>query len=109
MQLVESYPNQIEPVVEALRFMTPLSLDILTYVILQRLTMERSKVKEDGINISDWLQSLSTFVAMSCRKHGGEMEISAICQLLSNALKRGESFDLLVLKVRERVRERVEI
>lgn len=35
VQQVESYPNQIEPVVEALRFMTPLSLDVLTYVILQ--------------------------------------------------------------------------
>ena len=65
-----------------------------------------SQVKEDGINISDWLQSLSTFVATACRKHGAEMEISAICQLLSNALKRGESFDLLVLKVRQAERER---
>ena len=52
-------------------------------------------------------------MATACRKFGAEMEISAICQLLSNALKRGESFDLLVLKVspsgekeRERERER---
>ena len=32
-----------------------------------------------------------------CRKYS-DMEISATCQLLSNALRAGDAFDLLVLK-----------
>ena len=48
--------------------MSPLSFDVLTYVVLSRLTSGRDKIKEDGVNIADWLQNLSCFNA-SVRDH----------------------------------------
>ncbi|KAG1660029.1 hypothetical protein FOA52_010014 [Chlamydomonas sp. UWO 241] len=97
IQLAESYSNQIEPISDALRYVTPLAFDVLTYCILARMALDRPKIKDDGINICDWLQNLSTFNAAVCRKYP-DMEISAMCQMLSNALRAGDAFDLLVLK-----------
>ena len=69
---VESYSNQIEPVADALRYLTPLGFDVLTYVILSRLTSGRDKVKDDGVNISEWLQNLSAFNAAGSGGREGE-------------------------------------
>lgn len=44
--------NQLEPLVEALRYMSPLAFDTLTYVILTRLNMDREKVSELDTNLS---------------------------------------------------------
>jgi hypothetical protein len=57
----------------------------------------RVKLKNDGVNISDWLQNLATFTGHVCRRYSG-MEINAIAQYLVNQLKNRESYDLLVLK-----------
>ena len=61
---VECYSNQIEPVIDALRYMSLLSFDMLTFVVLTRLTSGRDKIKDDGVNIADWLQNLSSFNAL---------------------------------------------
>lgn len=34
---VEAYPNMVEPYVEALRYLTPLGFDVLTFTIIDRL------------------------------------------------------------------------
>jgi THO complex subunit 2 len=60
---VENYSNQIEPVADALKYLTPFAFDVLTFVVLSRLTSGRDRVKEDGVNISDWLQNLAAFNA----------------------------------------------
>ena len=39
-----------------------LEYDILEYVVIERLAQGgRDKLKDDGINLSDWLQSLASF------------------------------------------------
>lgn len=39
-----------------------LEYDILEYVVIERLAQSgRDKLKDDGINLSDWLQSLASF------------------------------------------------
>ena len=54
---IEAYNNMIDPILEALRYLTPLAFDVLTFVIVDRLASSgRDKLKPDGINISDWLQ-----------------------------------------------------
>lgn len=41
---------------------TQLEYDILEYVVIERLAQSgRDKLKDDGINLSDWLQSLASF------------------------------------------------
>ena len=42
---MEAYPNQLEPVLDALKFLSPYGFDALTYTILARLTLDRAKVK----------------------------------------------------------------
>lgn len=39
-----------------------LEYDVLEYVVIERLAQGgRDKLKEDGLNVSDWLQSLASF------------------------------------------------
>ena len=46
-----------EPIVEALTYFSALSFDVMSFLIIERLAASgRPKIKEDGINISDWLQ-----------------------------------------------------
>lgn len=41
---------------------TQLEYDILEYVVIERLAQGgREKLKDDGLNLSDWLQSLASF------------------------------------------------
>ncbi len=41
---VEAYVNQLDPVVEALKYLTPLGYDVLTFVVLMHLSLDRQKV-----------------------------------------------------------------
>jgi hypothetical protein len=55
---VEAYPNQQEPILEAMQLLTPLAYDMLMFAFVQRLAADsRNKLKEDGVNIADWLQA----------------------------------------------------
>ncbi|GIL45367.1 hypothetical protein Vafri_2617 [Volvox africanus] len=94
---IEVYDNQIEVSLEALKYLSPFSYDVLTYVILSRLAVERDKVKEDGVNISGWLQSLARFTGAACRRFS-DLDVGAVLQFLVNTLRAGDSFDLLVLQ-----------
>ena len=39
-----------------------LEYDVLEYVVIERLAQGgREKLKDDGLNLSDWLQSLASF------------------------------------------------
>lgn len=43
-------------------FFLQLEYDILEYVVIERLAQGgRDKLKDDGLNLSDWLQSLASF------------------------------------------------
>lgn len=45
-----------------LAFSVQLEYDILEYVVIERLAQGgRDKLKDDGLNLSDWLQSLASF------------------------------------------------
>ena len=48
-----------EPIVDSLRYFSAFGFDVLTFSIVDRLASSgRDKLKEDGLNISDWLQVL---------------------------------------------------
>ena len=54
---VEAYSVMSEPIVDALYYFSALSFDVLSFLIIERLAASgRPKLKDDGINISDWLQ-----------------------------------------------------
>jgi THO complex subunit 2 len=56
MMQVEAYSLMTEPILDALRFFSSFGYDVLTYTIVDRLASGRSKLKEDGLHFSDWLQ-----------------------------------------------------
>ncbi|RYE97416.1 MAG: hypothetical protein EOO41_03535, partial [Methanobacteriota archaeon] len=59
---LEVKDNFIPLVMDALRYSTPLTLDVLTFGVLQRLTMERARVGRDEVSAESWLTSLATFI-----------------------------------------------
>lgn len=64
---VMSYDNLADPLVEALRGLTPIGLDILTFCLLDAFSRpDRPRMKDDGTNVAHWLQS----------KHGKLYQIS---------------------------------
>ncbi|KAL8142098.1 hypothetical protein V2J09_015130 [Rumex salicifolius] len=95
---IESYKDMIAPVVDAFKYLTQLEYDALEYVVIERLVQGgRGKLKEDGLNLSDWLQSLALFWGHLCKKYPS-MELRGLFQYLVNQLKRGKGIELILLQ-----------
>ncbi|KAK4751210.1 hypothetical protein SAY87_004692 [Trapa incisa] len=95
---IEAYRDMIAPVVDAFKYLTQLEYDILEYVVIERLAQGgREKLKDDGLNLSDWLQSLASFWGHLCKKYPS-MELRGLFQYLVNQLKRGQGIELVVVQ-----------
>ncbi|RZC53373.1 hypothetical protein C5167_012225 [Papaver somniferum] len=95
---IEAYRDMIAPVVDAFKYLTQLEYDILEYVVTERLAQGgRGKLKDDGVNLCDWLQSLASFLGHLCKKYPS-MELRGIFQYLVNQLKRGKGIELVLLQ-----------
>ncbi|KQK15799.1 hypothetical protein BRADI_1g24950v3 [Brachypodium distachyon] len=95
---VEAYRDMINPVVDAFKYLTQLEYDILQYIVIERLAQGgREKVKDDGLNLSDWLQCLASFWGHLCKKHLS-MELKCLFQYIVNQLKKGLGTELVVLE-----------
>ncbi|KAI4313667.1 hypothetical protein L6164_026626 [Bauhinia variegata] len=95
---IEAYRDMITPVVDAFKYLTQLEYDILEYVVMERLALAgRDKLKDDGLNLSDWLQSLASFWGHLCKKYPS-MELRGLFQYLVNQLKKGQGIELVLLQ-----------
>ncbi|KAL3502101.1 hypothetical protein ACH5RR_036550 [Cinchona calisaya] len=95
---IEAYRDMITPVVDAFKYLTQLEYDILEYVVIERLAQAgREKLKDDGLNLSDWLQSLASFWGHLCKKYPS-MELRGLFQYLVNQLKKGNGIELVLLQ-----------
>ena len=94
---VMGMPGMVLSISQALNYLTPMAFDVLTFCVIKKLASSNRKLKEDGINLEEWFQWLSSFTGQLCRKHD-EIEITALLQYLANQLKMGEGLDLLVLE-----------
>lgn len=55
---ISSYENLAEVVILAMKYLTSMDFEALVFVLLDALSNEdKERVKSDGVNISDWLQS----------------------------------------------------
>ncbi|KAG8078866.1 hypothetical protein GUJ93_ZPchr0007g6205 [Zizania palustris] len=98
IQQVEAYRDMITPVVDAFKYLTQLEFDILQYIVIERLAQGgREKLKDDGLNLSDWLQCLASFWGHLCKKHHS-VELKSLFQYLVNQLKKGSGIELVVLE-----------
>jgi THO complex subunit 2 len=101
---IESYDNLVQVMVDILRFVTPLGLDILSCCILNRLSeskaadgANRSRLKEDGLNVSQWLQSLESLVGYFYKQHPSVDFRGILCYLMKR-LQDGHVMELGVLR-----------
>lgn len=89
---IQTYDNLIMPVVDALKYLTCMSYDVLCYCIVETLAnAEKDRHKHDGISLSLWLQSLSTFCGCLFRKY--TTDLTGILQFLANQLKQQKRYD----------------
>jgi len=99
---IESYDNLVQVMVDCLQFVTSLSLDVLGFCVLSRLSgsmggVNRSRLKEDGVNVSQWLQSLESFTG-AFYKRFPFIEMRGILSYLMRRLKDGHVMELGVLR-----------
>ncbi|XP_073103404.1 THO complex subunit 2 isoform X2 [Elaeis guineensis] len=95
---IEAYRDMIIPVVDAFKYLRQLEYDVLEYVVIERLAQGgREKLKDDGLNLSDWLQSLASFWGHLCKKYPS-MELRGLFQYLVNQLKKGSGIELVLLQ-----------
>lgn len=53
-----AYDNLASVVIQALRYVTNMGFDVLVFIILDALSNpNKARLKDDGVNTSDWLQS----------------------------------------------------
>jgi THO complex subunit 2 len=93
---IQSYDNLIALVVDALRYLPPLALDVLIYCIIESLSdPNKNKKSPDGMALAQWLTNLSTFASSVILRY--KVEFSCFLEYISNQLKIGNSLDLVLL------------
>jgi THO complex subunit 2 len=61
---IMAYVNLAGVVIQVLKYSTNMSFNVLVFVILDALANpDKDRVKDDGVNTSDWLQSLSSTIS----------------------------------------------
>lgn len=55
---VQSYDNLINPVIEAVRYLTAFGYDVLAFSLLDALSSGKTKTKDDGTSVAMWLQGM---------------------------------------------------
>lgn len=101
---VQGYDNLVIPVVDACKYLTNFGYDVLTYVMIEKLSGDqgpsrsrKERLKEDGTTIMDWLQALAAFCGTLLKKYP-TMDATPVIQYIVNQLKDGNTHDLYVLK-----------
>jgi THO complex subunit 2 len=93
---IESYDNMIQPIIESFGFMTPLALDVLSYMLpLHLADTSRHKLQDNGIHVSHWFQYLANFTGVFYRVYP-QTELRCLIDFLLLRLKAGGSHELLV-------------
>lgn len=58
---IMAYDNLANVVIQGLRYVTNMGFDVLVFIILDALANpKKERLKDDGVNTSDWLQSTLT-------------------------------------------------
>jgi len=93
---VQLYDNLIVPIVDSLKYLTYLSLDVLSFSIVEILSTAKDRLINAGMAVSPWLNSLSNFCGAVYKKY--PVELCGILQFIANQLKAEKSVDLLILQ-----------
>ncbi|KAH7100543.1 transcription factor/nuclear export subunit protein 2-domain-containing protein [Auriculariales sp. MPI-PUGE-AT-0066] len=95
---VQAYDNLADVVIESLKYCTILPSDVLLYTVLQAFAdPDKERVKEDGISVSQWLQSLASFTGSLCRRYP-QIEQLHVLQYIVNRLREDQINDIILLR-----------
>lgn len=96
---LQAYDNIIPAVVDAFKYLPPLSFDVLIFCLLKSLcNPERDRLKEDGTNIASWLQNLSQFSAAIFRKYPQLIDPAPLLRYIYAQLMDDNCLDVLLLQ-----------
>lgn len=94
---VEAYSNQIDPIIDSLKYFEPMAFDIMQYELAVRLSDPRhKKIKDDGISLSDKLQAQAQFISQVARKYM-EFDIRILLQVLVKQLMQSDFQGIIIL------------
>ncbi|KIK65595.1 hypothetical protein GYMLUDRAFT_70692 [Collybiopsis luxurians FD-317 M1] len=94
---IMAYDNLAAVVVQALKNITNLGFDVLIFVILDAMANpNKERVKDDGVNTSDWLLSLAAFTGMLFRRYSANM--TPILTYIVHQLQNGQTTEIVVLR-----------
>ncbi|KAF6762809.1 transcription factor/nuclear export subunit protein 2-domain-containing protein [Ephemerocybe angulata] len=94
---VMAYENLASVIVQALRYVTNMGFDVLVFVILDTLSDDKKdRLKTDGVNIADWLQSLAGFTGMLFRRYNTDLK--PVLKYVVNRLQADVTSDITILK-----------
>lgn len=97
LQQIQVYPNMIDSIVDACKYWSSTTFDILVYKIILRFSEGATKLKDDGQHVSLWFSALSAFCGSLYKKYQN-IELSALLAYILNTLQDGQSLDLIILK-----------
>ncbi|KAH8118538.1 transcription factor/nuclear export subunit protein 2-domain-containing protein [Phellopilus nigrolimitatus] len=94
---IQAYDNLADVVIQALRYATNMGFDILVFIVIDALANpNKDRVKEDGANASDWLQSLATFTGALFRRYSSDL--SSVLKYIVHQLYNGQTSEIIVLE-----------
>ncbi|CAL1701359.1 unnamed protein product [Somion occarium] len=94
---IMAYDNLGSVIVHALNYVTIMGFDVLLFIVLDALANpNKDRVKDDGVNTSDWLQSLASFTGMLFRRYSADL--NPVLTYIVHQLYNGQTTELLVLK-----------
>lgn len=94
---IEAFDNLIPVVVEALRYSTDLSRDVLSNLFVLQLQKEGLKLKKGDTHYTLWFASLAKFISLFYSRYP-DTEVRGLLHFLLSRLQRGQSLDLHVLQ-----------
>ncbi|KAL8743285.1 MAG: hypothetical protein Q9190_004345 [Brigantiaea leucoxantha] len=98
INLIEAYDNFAETFTECARYFTYLAYDVFSWSLITAISGSgKSRVQQDGMLTSKWLQALSLLVGKFFKRYS-IMSPVPMLQYVSHQLLRGNSTDLIVLE-----------
>lgn len=94
---IEVFDNMIPFVVDALKYTTDLSRDVMAYALYVQLQKDSQKLKPGDTHYTQWFSSLTKFIAVFYKKYPTTC-LSGLLRLVVKSLSNSESLDLLVLR-----------
>ncbi|KAF7978302.1 hypothetical protein HWV62_899 [Athelia sp. TMB] len=94
---IMAYDNLANVVIQALRYCTNMGFDVLVFIILDALANpNKERVKDDGVNTTDWLQSLASFTGMLFRRYSADL--TSVLKYIVHQLYNGQTTEIIVLR-----------